>query len=71
MKSKDIKSLHQKNINELVKQKQDLEAQLVKISLEKKSKPEKNSRRTRIIKDDLARVLTIIRQLQIKEQKKI
>lgn len=66
MKRKEIKALALKTIVELKKDLEQKQTQLRKLVLEQKIKPAKNTRLRQIIRTDIARILTIIKQLQIR-----
>ena len=68
MKQKDIKSIHSKSKAELLKDLKDKQKQLLKFRLDNKVKRDKNSRKSRILKKDIAIISTFIRELEIKEQ---
>lgn len=70
MKRKDIQALHTKTIVELTRDLESKRLELTKIRLEKQMKHEKNNRLSTILKDDIARILTVMRQVQEREKAK-
>jgi ribosomal protein L29 len=60
MKRKDITALHQKTVAELIKDLQVKRGQLSKLRLESLTKREKNTRLGRNLRDDIARIQTVI-----------
>lgn len=70
MKRKDIKALRSKSIDELKKELTNKRNELAILTLEKTGKAEKNNRIKRHMRDDLARIQTVIRFLQIQEERK-
>jgi len=70
MKSKDIKALHSKTVGELQKDLEVKEREFKKFNLEKKVKQVKNFRLGERLRDDIARIKTVIRQKQIQERMK-
>ncbi len=71
MKRKEIKELHHKSTVELTKELQLKQKELTKLQLETKVKREKNTRRKRFLRDDIARIFTLLQlhNLRVKEQK--
>ncbi len=67
MKRKDIKNLHHKSAAELVKELVTKQQLLLKTRLETKLKQEKNTRVSRLLRDDIARVQTIMKEIKNKE----
>ncbi len=70
MKRKDIKNLHQKNITELKTELGRKRAEVFKIRLEHKVKPNKNVRLAATLSDDIARIATVLNELKRKERQK-
>lgn len=70
MKRKDIKALHTKNGVELQKDLLTKQAELKKLIVEKGTTRLKNTRVIRNLKDDLARIYTVLRLYKNKETKK-
>lgn len=69
MKRKDIKALHGKDRAELEKELTVKRKELTKLTLEQKVKRVKNTRMQTSLKDDIARIATIITEIQEKEKK--
>lgn len=67
MKRNDITALHGKTVADLQQQLAELRTELGKIQVEKKAQKLSNPRRVSTVKDDIARVMTIIK---VKEQDK-
>ena len=70
MKRKEIKALHQKNILDLQKDLLVKRTELQAVRLEKYSKQLKNTRRLKNIKDDVARIETVIKEKHLLEKQK-
>lgn len=68
MKRKDIKALHQKSVTELREDLDKKRKELKKIEIEKKVKKLKNNRLLQTLRDDLARIATIIKEVDLKEK---
>lgn len=68
MKQKDIQALHLKSVAELTKELEAKKADLNKYQLEKQVKPEKNTRKKRDLKDEIARIATILGEVKLKEK---
>jgi ribosomal protein L29 len=66
MKHKDIKTLHQKSKIELEKDLETKQHELGELWLRKNDRKEKNTRKSRGLRDDIARINTIIKELNIK-----
>jgi ribosomal protein L29 len=60
MKSNDIKLLHSKSVDELVKQAKELEVEISKLKKELIDKKLKNTSLIKTKSDDLARVKTLL-----------
>lgn len=65
MKRKDLQDLKNKTIAELEKLSSELNVQIRKFQLESKMRKNKNTNLAKIIKKDLARILTVKRQKQL------
>lgn len=68
MKRNDIKSLHTKSRTELEKELDEKNRDLVKMTLEQKVKRVKNTRMLTGLKDDIARIATVLKEFSIKEK---
>lgn len=68
MKRKDIKLLHQKSASELEKELKARNKEFSKLTLERKVKQMKNTRLAQTLKDDIARIATVLKEIQIKEK---
>ncbi len=69
MKQKDIKALFTKSRTELVKEVENKYKELTKVNMTLATKREKNVRKAQMIRDDIARMLTALRQVAQKEKK--
>lgn len=69
MKRKQISELHHKSRVELYKELTEKHQELSKLRLEKGVTPPKNTRTVRGLRQDIARILTITRQQELKEKK--
>lgn len=69
MKRKDIKSLHTKTVQELVKDLAGKQKEITKLVTEKGLTQVKNTRSVRVLKDDVARIMTVLAQMKRKETK--
>lgn len=69
MKRKDIKSLHNKTVPELEKELSGKRLELNKQTLEQKVKRVKNTRARTTLRDDIARITTVIHELQERQKK--
>lgn len=67
MKKNDIRELHNKSESELSIQIQQLRSELAKVNVTSAQKRGTNVRRSSILNDDLARVLTILREKEMKK----
>lgn len=67
MKKNDIRELHNKSESELSSQIQQLRSELAKVNVTSAQKRGTNVRRSSILNDDLARVLTILREKEMKK----
>ena len=67
MKKNDLRELHNKSEKELLDQVQQIRSELEKMNLTTTEKRGTNVRLGRFIKDDLARVLTILAKKEIKK----
>lgn len=65
MKSKDLAQFKNKELKELKKISLDRSKEIAKISLEIKSQKEKNLKKARNLKKDLAQILTLMREKEI------
>ena len=70
MKRRDIKTLHAKSTVELQQLLIDKQKELIQVKLERKVKKDKNTRRAFMLQDDIARIKTVIKELEIKERGK-
>jgi len=70
MKRKEIKSLHTKNREELVKDLVTKKKELVQLQVERVTKPVKNTRMLSQLRDQIARMSTILQEKQ-KEKTKV
>lgn len=68
MKRKDIKSLFSKSKSELAKEVSNKYKELTKTNMMLAMKREKNVRKAQTIRDDIARLLTVQRQIETKEK---
>lgn len=68
MKRKDIKALISKSKTELVKEVSQKYKDLTKTNMLLSMKREKNVRKAQTIRDDIARLLTVLRQVKMKEK---
>jgi ribosomal protein L29 len=68
MKKKDINDLRSKSIADLVKLVGEKKLELAKVSVEMKTSQEKNIKKARNLRDEIAKISTIIREKQIFEQ---
>lgn len=68
MKRKDIKALHHKSIKELEKELINKIDELRNLKFEKSDKNNKNNRQKRELRDDLARIQTVIRSIKKQEK---
>lgn len=66
MKRKDIRALHLKSHTELTRELASKQQELAKFQLETRVKREKNSRRLRNLRRDIAIIATIVKELQMK-----
>lgn len=62
MKRKEITALHGKSLGELQKELKNKYAELSKMTLERQVKQEKNNRKAQSIRDDIARIQTVIKE---------
>ena len=69
MKRKQITELHHKNVAELKKELIEKRQELTKLRLGKTTTTVKNTRIARIVKDDVARIVTMIHLKELKEPK--
>lgn len=69
MKRKTIDELHKKSREELIKELVVKQSELNKLILELSVGKVKNTRREVILKDDIARILTIMKEKEIKKSK--
>lgn len=69
MKIKEIKALKQKTVAELTKELTVKRQEEKKLKLDRKVKQIKNTRMMKNLKDDIARILTVIREMEIKKIK--
>lgn len=69
MKRKDITNLHSKSNAELNKEVGEKRKMLGRLMSEKQVKPGKNSREFRMLKVDIARILTVMHEIKKKESK--
>lgn len=65
MKKKDITELRSKKLEELVRQVSDKKIDLVKTHANMKVAKEKNIRKARTLRGEIAKILTIIREKQL------
>ena len=70
MKRKDIKLLHGKDVKELSKELNGKKDELAGLLSGQKARPAKNTRTLRILRDDIARLFTVLREKQ-KEKKSL
>lgn len=70
MRSKDTKALHGKTLTELEKDLEAKERELKKFHLDRRTKQLKNFRLGERLRDDIARVKTVLRQKQLTERVK-
>lgn len=68
MKRKDIRALHLKSHTELNRELASKQQELAKFRLETRVKREKNSRRLKNLRRDIAIMATILKQLQSKPE---
>ncbi|MDP3888488.1 MAG: 50S ribosomal protein L29 [bacterium] len=69
MKKKAIIELRQKSVQELQKLSKELRNQIVKLKMESQMEKTKNHRMLSRTRDDLARVLTILRANELQKEK--
>lgn len=67
MKRKDFQALHTKDTKELEKELAVKRHNKIKFQLEERVKPSKNVRLIRAVRDDIARILTVINERKQKE----
>lgn len=70
MKTKEIKALHTKDIGELIKEQQHKRQELAKLVSSRLVKPGKNSRIFSTLKDDIARISTVLAEKAKETHKK-
>lgn len=68
MKSKDIKSLQDKTQGELAQMTADLKSELFSLRLDKSQNKLKNQRSIFIKRKDMARVLSVLREKELKDK---
>ncbi|KKP59806.1 MAG: hypothetical protein UR52_C0002G0034 [Candidatus Gottesmanbacteria bacterium GW2011_GWA1_34_13] len=68
MKRKDFLSLRQKNIKDLQKNLVEKRQAITKYSLERNVKQIKNTRQKTVIKDDIAKILTVLKEFEMQKQ---
>lgn len=71
MKRKEIKNLHIKSIVELKKELWQKQTEITKIMLERSVKKQKNTRITRALRDDIAKIQTVLAEVISKGAKKV
>ncbi len=71
MRRNDIKQLHHKTKEELHKEVHAVQSRLTKMELERKTKPEKNFRLAQHLRDDIARIKTVLQLILVKEKTKV
>jgi ribosomal protein L29 len=71
MKRKDIKNLHHKSVTELTKEVEVKRRELTKQSLERTVKREKNTRLLNTLRDDIARIETVLKVVSLKSEPKV
>ncbi len=69
MKRKNISALHSKTKEELIKELVTKQKELTKMVTEKGLTRIKNTRLMRILKDDMARIQTVLSNIKVKESK--
>ncbi len=65
MKKADLTSLRTKEIKELTKALKDKKGELAKLTQKIKSGSEKNLKKGKLLKKDIAQILTVIREKEI------
>jgi len=70
MKSKDLKILRDKKIDELEKIVGDKKNDFAKAKVDQKASKEKNLKKAKNLKQEISRILTIIREKEIIEEEK-
>lgn len=70
MKTKDLKGLREKKKDALIKLLQEKRDQLDNATMEIKVKKEKNLKKAKIIRKNIAQIITILRELDFIEQEK-
>ena len=68
MKSKDLQNLRGKTIVELMKQLADKKLELMKVGVNLKSSKEKNLKKAKNIRRELAQIMTVVKEKEILEK---
>ncbi len=69
MKQNEIHALHEKNLEQLKKELAAKRKELTRLQLERKVKPQKNTRIFRMLHSDIARIFTVMQEILLKEKK--
>jgi ribosomal protein L29 len=68
MKKKDLTNLRKKEIKDLEKMAKDMKLELAKATAEMRASREKNLKKTKNLRHDVAQILTIVREKELMER---